>query len=75
MSTICCPQKTQAVYQPRQPEKTALFDVIKKHYVTRQKNSKDLAPTCIDKEFRNYLECGILAKGFACAHCANLKIS
>lgn len=71
MSTICCPKKTQAVYRPRKPEKTVLFDVIKKHYATWHKNAKDPVPKYIDKEFRTYLECGILAKGFACAHCSS----
>jgi Putative transposase/Transposase zinc-binding domain len=71
MSIICCPQKTQAVYRPRKPEKTVLFGVIKKHYATWHINSKDPVPKHIDKEFRAYLECGILAKGFACAHCSS----
>ena len=71
MSTICCLKKTQAVYRPRQPEKTVLFDLIKKHYATWRKNSKDPVPKHIDKEFQKYLGCGILAKGFACAHCAS----
>ncbi|MGA8164455.1 MAG: transposase, partial [Waddliaceae bacterium] len=71
MSSICCPKKSQAVYRPRKPEKTVFFDIIKKTYKTWHTNSKDPVPKYVDKEFRKYLECGILAKGFAIAHCAD----
>lgn len=71
MSTFCCPKKTEAVYRPRRPEKTVLFDVVKKHYASWQKSAKEPVPKYVDKEFQKYLECGILAKGFACAHCTN----
>jgi Putative transposase/Transposase zinc-binding domain len=65
---INCTKKIQ-IYRPRRPEKTVLFQVIKKHYKTWNKNAKDPIPSYIDKEFKKYLGCGILAKGFACAHC------
>ena len=71
MSTICCLKKSQVVYRPRRPEKTILFDVIKKNYKTWYKNQKNTVPKYVDKEFQKYLECGILAKGFALAHCAD----
>ena len=71
MPTICCPQKAQNVYRPRRPEKTVLFEVIKKHYNTWHKNSEEPVPVYIQREFHKFLECGILAKGFACAHCAS----
>ena len=76
MSSLCCPKKSQVVYRPRKPEKTVLFDTIKKHYNTWCKNSKESVPKYVDKEFQSYLGCGILAKGFACAHCdsCNKKI-
>jgi Transposase zinc-binding domain/Putative transposase len=38
-------------------------------FKTWHKNSEQPIPGYIDKEFDKYLECGILAKGFACAHC------
>ena len=63
--------KVLLVYRPRRPEKTVLFEVIKKYYKTWRKNSKEPIPQYVDKEFRKYLECGILAKGFALAHCAD----
>ncbi|HKZ00265.1 MAG TPA: transposase [Rhabdochlamydiaceae bacterium] len=71
MSSLCCPKKSQAVYRPRRPDKTVLFQVIKKHYNTWRKNSEEPVPKYVEKEFQNYLGCGILAKGFACAHCAS----
>jgi hypothetical protein len=69
MSALCCPKKTEAIYRPRKPEKTVLFSVIKKHYKTWYKNSEEAVPKYKDKEFQNFLGCGILAKGFAYAHC------
>jgi len=50
-------------------KKTVLFEVVKKHYTTWHKNAKNPVPKYIDKEFKNYLGCGILAKGFAYGHC------
>ena len=69
MATLSCPKQSLTVYRPRRPEKTVLFEVIRKNYNAWCKNSKDPIPKYIDKAFRSYLECGILAKGFACAHC------
>ena len=66
-SLSCC--KSQAVYRPRRPEKTVLFEVIKKYYNTWCKNTEKPVPKYIEKEFKNYLGCGILAKGFARAYC------
>lgn len=67
-ATLSCPKQSQ-MYRPRRPEKTVLFGVVKKHYKTWHKTAKDPIPLYIDKAFKKYLECGILAKGFACAHC------
>lgn len=69
MSSLSCPKKSQAVYRSRKPEKTVLFEIIKKHYKTWHKNLETTVPKYIDSTFENYLGCGILAKGFACAHC------
>jgi hypothetical protein len=68
MGTLTCSKKSQGVYRPRSPEKTVLFEVIKKHYNTWHKYAETPVPYYIDKTFKNYLGCGILAKGFACAH-------
>ena len=72
MTILSCPKKSQAVYRPRRPEKTPLFQVVKKHYHTWHKKRENLenpVPDYVDNVFKKYLGCGILAKGFACAHC------
>jgi hypothetical protein len=69
MATLSCPKKSQVIYRPRRPEKTVLFDVVKKHYKTWHKNAEGFVPGYVNREFQKYLECGILAKGFAHAHC------
>lgn len=70
MASLCCPKQT--LYRPRKPEKTPLFQVIKKNYLHWHKNREKLetpVPHYIENVFQKYLGCGILAKGFACAHC------
>ena len=69
MAIAGCCKKSQSVYRPRRPEKTVLFEVVKKHYKTWHKNAENPVPQYVDKEFNSYLGCGILAKGFACARC------
>ena len=71
MATLSCPKKSQVVYRPRRPEKTILFEVIKRHHATWHKENEKAEGRVlyyISKEFQKYLGCGILAKGFACAH-------
>ena len=72
MTTRSCPKQSQAIYRPRRPEKTPLYQLLKKHYTSWHRDrSKDETevPNYISKAFQKYLGCGILAKGFACAHC------
>lgn len=72
MATLSCPKQSLAVYRPRRPEKTPLFQVIKKNFLPWHKtheNEENPVPHYIAKVFQKYLGCGILAKGFACAHC------
>ena len=72
MAALSCPKQSLAVYRPRKPEKTPLFQVIKKNFLPWHKQRDDLGnpvPHYIENAFQKYLGCGILAKGFACAHC------
>jgi hypothetical protein len=70
MSVLCpCPKLSQTLYRPRRPENTVLFSIIKKYYNTWKKNTQNPIPCYVDKTFKKYLDCGNLAKGFACAHC------
>ncbi len=64
-----CSKQSSAIYRPRRPDKTALFEIIKKHYRTWLQNTKQIVPKYTQKTFEKYLECGNPAKGFACAHC------
>ena len=73
MATLNCSKKSQSVYRQRRPEKTVLFEVVKKHYKTWHKNVENPVPKYVEKEFQSYLGCGILAKGFACARCEDCK--
>ena len=73
MASLSCPKQSQAVYRPRRPEKTVLHEAAKKHFSTWRKNYENTTqkqvPCYIDNAFQKYLGCGILAKGFAYAHC------
>ena len=44
MTTVSCPKQSQLVYRPRKPERTALFQVIKKHFNTWYSNSENPIP-------------------------------
>ena len=60
-----------AIYLRREPEKTALHALVRGHLETllaqaRQTSADgDGYPAFVEKEFRRYLDCGILANGFA----------
>ena len=61
------------VYHGRQPERTLLHHVVQDHLATWLALHDDgcggHAPALTEREFRRYLECGILAHGFARARC------
>lgn len=40
MTALNCQKKSPAVYKPRRPEKTVLFQVIKEYYKTWTKKSE-----------------------------------
>ena len=62
-----------AVYHRRQPERTVLYRVVQAHLATwlalHDGGCGGHAPALTEREFRRYLECGILAHGFARARC------
>ena len=65
-----------AVYRRRQPERSPAYQVIQGHRETglagcRQADEEGSPVAAyIEQDFRKYLECGILAHGFALARCA-----
>ena len=71
-------QGCQAVpYRRRHPERTALYQVVQQHLETYVALAKEddwngnRVPAHVERAFRRYLECGILAYGFARARCAD----
>jgi len=69
-----------AVYQPRRPERTVVYQVVQRHLETWLEETRgrdpdgEPVPAYIEQDFRKYLTCGILAHGFArarCAHCGH----
>lgn len=64
-----------AVYHRRQPERTLLYRVVQTHLATWLALHDDgcggHAPAQTEREFRRYLDCGILAHGFARARCSD----
>jgi hypothetical protein len=74
------PARRPAVYQPRRPERSVVYQVVQKHLETWLEMARAgdgdgvSVPAYIEHDFRQYLACGILANGFArarCAHCGH----
>ena len=63
-------------YARRRPENTTLYHVVQQHLETYLTLAREddwdgcSVPAYVEREFRQYLECGILAYGFARARCA-----
>ena len=68
-------EQCPAVYRPRRPAETVLYQIVAQHletylYLARQGDLDfDAVPKYVEREFRKYLGCGILAHGFARARC------
>jgi hypothetical protein len=61
-----------ATDQSRHPEQTLLYQVVAEHletFLARQAERDRPVPGFVEREFRAYLECGILAHGFLRVHC------
>ena len=63
-----------APYRRRRPERTLLYRIVQTHFETWRALCADgpeggSPPAQVQREFRRYLECGILAHGFARARC------
>lgn len=70
-----CASPRSAVYRRRSPERTLLYRTVQTHLATWLALQDDgvgaTASAGTDREFRCYLECGILAHRFARARCAD----
>jgi hypothetical protein len=62
-------------YRPRRPSQSVLYRCVQQHLETWLAQCRDghdndgSVPPYVDREFRRYLDCGILAHGFARARC------
>jgi len=60
-------------YQRRRPEQTLWYRTVQSHFETwlalADGPGDEAIPAYIEQAFRRYLDCGILANGFARAHC------
>ena len=67
------------VYRRRRPECTVLYEAVRQDLETWLARSReaypddDPIPVWVETEFRRYLECGILAHGFARARCSTCR--
>ena len=64
-------------YRRRRPEKTLWYRTVQTHFETwlalSTGQGDESTPAYIEQAFRRYLECGILAHGFARAYCDECK--
>ncbi len=66
-----------AVYRPRRPTATPLYPVVQHHLETFLANCAEGdpggwgVPDWVESDFRSYLECGVLAFGFARIRCGD----
>ena len=73
-AAACARPATGYTYARREPEKTALFQVIQQHLLTFEKQWTDQAdgrtlPSFVTGELHDFLGCGILARGLAQLFC------
>jgi Transposase zinc-binding domain len=68
-------QAVSPTYRPRRPKSTPLYPVVQHHLETFLARAAEVdplgngVPWWVEKDFRAYLRCGILAHGFARARC------
>jgi hypothetical protein len=61
------------LYQRRRPAETVLYQLVQEHLETfltlSDEGTGGGLPGYVERDFRKYLDCGILARGFARARC------
>ena len=63
------------VYRGRRPERTVVYRLVQEHletWLARKREAepdRDQVAAYVERDFRKFLECGILARGFARARC------
>ena len=71
---VPCVEDTSRRYAPRQPEHALLHRLIVEHFEAFRREAASLRdgeglPRFVEQEFRDFLTCGCLARGFARFHC------
>jgi hypothetical protein len=59
-------------YRPRNPQDNPLYELVAGHletFLARQRERDRYVPSFAESEFREFLECGVLAHGFLRVHC------
>ena len=60
------------LYEPKQPEDGVLHRVLREHlesFLEEGRSAGDALPLFVERELREFLSCGILARGFARFRC------
>jgi hypothetical protein len=60
-------------YQPRLPEESVLYRVVADNlesFLARQQERDRIVPRFVENDLRDFLDCGILERGFIRIHCA-----
>ncbi len=66
----------EAAYRPRNPEESLLYQVVAgelETFLASQQDNERNVPGFVEKEFRSFLDCGVLARGFLRIACINGK--
>ena len=70
--------RARSTYVRRRPEDTVLHRVVREHLETflaeaRLRGGGEGLPAFVEREFREYLSCGVLARGFARFRCTDCQ--
>ena len=68
---------TDAAYRPRRPEESLLYQVVAgelETFLASQQDNERHVPGFVEKEFRSFLDCGVLARGFLRVACNTCKL-
>ena len=68
---------SDAAYRPRRPEESLLYKVVAgelETFLASQQDNERNVPGFVEKEFRSFLDCGVLARGFLRIFCHTCKL-
>jgi hypothetical protein len=63
-------------YRRRRPEGTVLYEAVRDNLATLLSEAREVGrglPRYVERDFARYLECGVLAHGFARVRCESYK--